>query len=112
MEIRRRVSIGQKVAGTAKALRRDGKQRHFVKVPLEAVKAVYLGLRTSSRTRDQILASLRLRGREHILLHGMCRHRENYAIVPVPWSEITPVSGKAVTDFESIWTHVGFDGIV
>ncbi len=95
------------VALLPKAMRRDNREKHFVSLPLDAVRAVYFGLRMPRERRDELLSSLTLPGREHIAKYAMRRHREKYAITPVAWAEVKTAPTDAKADFDGLWKAIG-----
>ena len=88
------------LSGLPIATRRDGRELRFMHLPMEAVKAVYLGCRMPAEAPDalrEILNSLKSPPTQHIKPFLMRRHPANYALVPVPWEEWkAPPPGAAV----------------
>jgi len=65
-------------------IRRDGKKRHFIDLPFEAVRAVYFGLRVNPFCRDEILKDLKSPEWKDVKKFVMRRHHSEYALEPKP----------------------------
>jgi hypothetical protein len=91
----------------SKALRRDGKEKYFLPLPLDAVKAVYIGMRMPEQNRDELLKSVNSTGREHIAKYGVRRHRDKYAITMVPWDKIKAPPANAQGIMNDLWKAIG-----
>ncbi len=87
--------------------RRDGKQKHFTPLPLDAIKGVYLGCRISLNVREELLNSLCCPEGKHIEKFIMRLHPINYELVPIPWDEWRAPAPDAVTDFTRLWRAIG-----
>ena len=88
-----------------RAVKEKGKQpieeKHFIQLPLDAMKAVYIGLKMPKQNYTELLTSIKLPGREHISAYAMRRHRQAYALEAIPWK---PPASAATTHYESVWT--------
>jgi len=89
------------------AKRRDGLEKHYVQLPLDAVKAVYFGCRMEPKARDEILASLGAGAAKHIVPYVMRLHPNDYRLVALPWKAWKAPSGEAVADFRGLWKALG-----
>lgn len=87
--------------------RRDGKEKHFMPLPVEAVSAVYFGFRMQDSTRDELLKSLAVPSAKHIKAHVMRLHRTDYKVVPILWDEWKAPPPEASVDFDGLWKGAG-----
>jgi len=79
-------------------------EKHFVQLPLDAVKAVYVGLKMPRQKYTEILTSIKLPGREHISAYAMRRHRQAYALKAIPWKP--PAFAVKTQHYETVWTEL------
>jgi hypothetical protein len=87
--------------------RRDGRDWHYLPLPLEALKAVYFGYRIQAKVRDELLASLTSDSAKHIRPYIMRLHPKEYRLVPTAWGPWKPPPPDALTDFNGLWKAIG-----
>lgn len=90
-----------------KATRRDRKEKHYIDLPLNSVRAVYFGCRILTEARDEILRDMDTVDWKHVEKFGMRRHDTEYAVREVAWGQFQTPPADARRDFDVLWTALG-----
>lgn len=87
--------------------RRDGKEKSFLVLPPDSVRAVYLGCRMLEPHRDELLESLRSPEWKHVARKVMRRHHTDYCVEPIDFEKLRPVPKDAEEDLAKLWPFFG-----
>jgi hypothetical protein len=90
-----------------KGKRRDGKEKHFIPLPSESIKAVYFGNRILCSARDELIESLASASYRHVKPYIMTLHDTDFTLVPLPWDQWKPASPDATADYSALWKSLG-----
>lgn len=85
------------------AARRDNKNKHFIELPCDSVKAIYFGCKISKEVCDEILNDLKDPRWRDVMKFAMRRHETEYAIRPLSWEKIRELPADAKKDFDELW---------
>ncbi len=95
------------IVALQRATRRDGKEKPFLVLPPDSVRAVYLGCRMTEPHRSALLEALRLTEWKHVARKVMRRHHTDYCVEPIDFEKLRPVPKDAEEDLAKLWPCLG-----
>ena len=88
-------------------MRRDQKEKHYIELPFDAVRAVYFGCKIDVKARDELLQDLKSMDWKHVKKYAMRRHHTEYAVQERPWESLQNPPVDARRDFDMLWKALG-----